>query len=64
MVEPKKIYCPRCGRKTMVYDGRSTINPIAKCRKCKKLVIYDIEKDSVTMKDMPKRDCSSGMRFY
>lgn len=64
MAEAKKIYCPRCHRAVATYDGRSTINPIAKCRKCQKLVVYDIEKDSVTMKKMPKRVCSSGMRFY
>lgn len=64
MENPKKIYCPRCKRKTMEYDGRSTINPIAKCRKCQKLVVYDIEKDEVYIKDVPKRDQASGMRFY
>lgn len=63
MAEPKTIYCPRCGRATCHYDGRQTINPIGKCKKCHKLVVYDIEKDEVVMKNIPKRDCSSGMRF-
>lgn len=63
MAETKTIYCPRCGHKATIYDGRSSINPIAKCRKCKKLVIYDIAKDEAKLKDVPQRDCSSGMRF-
>lgn len=64
MAEAKTIYCPRCKRKVATYDGKGEINKIAKCKKCKKLVVYNIEKDEVTMKDIPERECSSGMRFY
>lgn len=64
MAESKTIYCPRCGRKAAFYDGRTTINPIARCRKCNKLVIYNVAKGAVTMKAVPERNCSSGMRFY
>lgn len=60
----KTIYCPKCGRKAMHYDGRSKINPVAKCKKCKKLVVYNIENDSAVLKDVPKRTQASGVRFY
>lgn len=64
MAEAKTIYCPRCGRKVATYDGRSKINPTAKCGKCKKLVVYNIEKDKAVLKEVPNRTQSSGMRFY
>lgn len=64
MAEQKTIYCPRCGRKSATYDGRSTINTIGKCKKCKKLVIYDIETEKVYTKAIPIRGQSSGARFW
>lgn len=64
MGEAKTIYCPLCNRKVMHHDGKGTINLMAECRKCERLVVYDIEKDEVLVKAVPHRTTSSGMRFY
>ena len=64
MAEPKTIYCPKCGRKVATWDGRSTINISAKCKKCSKLVVYDVENEKSEIKAIPQRLTSSGMRFY
>lgn len=64
MARAKTIYCPNCGRVACHYDGRQTINPVGRCKKCKKLVIYDIEKDEAILKSIPKRNQASGMQFY
>lgn len=60
----KTIYCPKCKRKVFSYDGRGSINIRGKCKKCKRLVLYSIEADEVTMHDLPKRTCSSGVTIY
>lgn len=62
--EPITIICPQCLRKVGTYDGRSKINPVAKCKNCKKLVIYDIETGKFELKPIPERTQGSGMRFY
>ena len=64
MAEPKTIYCPKCGRKVATWDGRSTINISVKCKKCNKLVVYDVYSEKSEIKDIPQRETSSGMRFY
>lgn len=64
MAEPKTIYCPRCGRKVATWDGRSTMNISVKCKKCNKLVVYDVENEKVEIKNIPQRTTSSGMIFY
>lgn len=64
MAGPKTIYCPRCGRKVTTWDGRSTNNISVKCKKCNKLVIYDVENEKSEIKAIPQRLTSSGMRFY
>lgn len=64
MAEPKTIYCPKCGRKVATWDGRSTINISVKCKKCNKLVVYDVENEKVEIKEIPQRATSSGKRFY
>lgn len=64
MAEPKTIYCPNCFRKVATYDGRSTMNINVNCKKCRKRIIYYSVKDIVEIKDIPKRETSSGMRFY
>lgn len=64
MKEKKKIFCPSCHRAVAIYDGKQTINPIAKCKKCKKLVVYEIDSEETIIKDLPERSQSSGMRFY
>ena len=64
MAEQKTIYCPKCGRKVATWDGWSTINILVKCKKCNKLVVYDVESKEVKIKAIPQRTTSSGMRFY
>lgn len=64
MAEPKTIYCPNCGRKVGTYDGQSTINFMANCRKCNKRVVYNVDIEKTEIKDIPPRNCSSGMTFY
>lgn len=64
MSEKKTIYCPYCGRRVAQYDGRSSINVIANCRKCKLRVVYDVDKKETIAKKIPARACSSGMTFY
>ena len=50
MAEPKTIYCPKCGRKVATWDGRSTNNISVKCKKCNKLIVYDVESEEVKIK--------------
>lgn len=57
------IRCPICGRYVGQYDGRSTTNYIARCNKCRKRVIYHIGTGETEVKNIPKRNCSSGMTF-
>ena len=64
MSEPKTIYCSKCGRKVATLDGRSTINISVRCKKCDKLVVYDVENEKTRIKEIPQRETSSGMRFY
>lgn len=60
---PREIYCPSCQRYLGRYDGRGTINPIINCRKCRKQVIFDIATRDLIVKDIPRRESSSGMTF-
>ena len=64
MAEQKTIYCPRCGRKVTTLDCRSANNISVKCKKCNKLVVYDVENEKVEIKNIPQRTTSSGMIFY
>lgn len=64
MAEPKTIYCPMCKRRVTQWDGKSTINPLAKCRKCDVMVIYDIQNENTKITDKPVRNQSSGLTFY
>lgn len=59
----KTIYCPACGRKVATWDGKSKINKIARCRKCNKKVIYDIENQETRLEKLPERQSSSGVVF-
>lgn len=61
--QPKEIFCPSCGCAAGTYDGRSTIDKIAKCQKCNKMVIYRVSTGKTENKPMQKRNCSSGMAF-
>ena len=60
----KTIYCLRCGRKVATYDGKSTIDKIADCKKCHKRVIYRVATGETELKDIPVRATSSGKTFY
>ena len=64
MAEPKIIYCPRCNRRVAQWDGRSSINVIANCRKCNKRIVYHVDTMETEVKDIPPRVSSSGMTFY
>ena len=64
MAESKIIYCPKCGRKVATWYGRSTNNILIKCKKCNKLVVYNVENENAEIKEIPQRVASSGMRFY
>lgn len=64
MDNKKIIYCPKCGRKAGVYDGKSALNVRVKCRKCNKLVVYNVETQEVSQEKMPLRTTGSGLRFY
>lgn len=59
----KEIFCPSCNQRVATYDGRSTMNVIVKCRNCNKRVVYHIDTWETEIKDIPKRNCSSGMTF-
>lgn len=61
--KPVKILCPQCNSRVGTYDGRSTINHITRCNKCRKQIIYHIDTREIEIKDIPKRNCSSGMTF-
>ena len=63
MAEQKTIYCPRCGRKVGTWDGKSTMNPFFRCKKCKKQVVYHIDSGVSEIKKLPQRNTSSGMSF-
>lgn len=63
MAEQKTIYCTQCGRKVATYDGKSKINVIARCKKCRKRVVYHVDTGETEIKPIPQRKCSSGMTF-
>ena len=62
--EAKTIYCPRCGRKVGTYDGKSTVHKIVKCKKCNKLVVYNVDTGKIKVTNIPERNCSSGIIKY
>lgn len=63
MTEPKTIYCPRCGRKVAVWDGRSSMNISVSCQKCRKRVVYHVDTGNTELKKIVQRTTSSGMTF-
>lgn len=64
MANPKTIYCPSCGRRVATYDGRSTMNVVAKCKKCQKRIVYYADTGETELKSIPQRATGSGMTFY
>lgn len=61
--KPAKIFCPQCNSHVGTWDGRSTSNYITRCSKCRKRVVYRIDTGEIEVKDIPRRNCSSGMTF-
>lgn len=61
--KPVKIFCPKCKGYVGTYDGRSTMNHIARCNKCRKRIVYHIDTGETEVKNIPKRNCSSGITF-
>lgn len=64
MADVKIIYCPTCRRRVASWDGKSVANPIGKCKKCNKIVIFDVEKQEIKTNKVPQRNTASGMTFY
>ncbi len=63
-MERKNINCPACGDKVATWDGRSSMNVIANCKKCRKRIVYHVDTGETDIKDIPPRSTSSGMQFY
>lgn len=60
-MESKIIYCPKCGRRVATWDGRSKINIVVNCRNCYKRIVYNVDSGETKIKDIDKRNTSSGM---
>lgn len=63
-MEKTKIYCPRCGRKVITHDGKSSISLSCKCKKCDVLVTFNPIDRSIKIRKIPERLTASGLRFY
>lgn len=59
----KTIYCPKCGRKVGMYDGKSRIDQRYICKKCDKRIVYRVQTGKVEKKERAIRTTSSGMVF-
>lgn len=64
MAEPKIIYCPKCGRRVMNWDGKASIDMAANCKNCHKRIVFYPINQVLEIKDIPARAQSSGKRFY
>lgn len=64
MAKPKTIYCPKCYRRVAEWDGRSTIDVVARCNKCRKRIVYRIDSKKTEVKEIPLRNTSSGVTFW
>lgn len=58
------IYCPRCNRQVLTYDGNARSSLSAKCNRCNKLVTYYPMKDETKISNLPERATGSGSRYY
>ena len=63
-MDARVIYCPKCRRKVARWDGKSKINVIVNCKKCKKRIVYHVDKLETEIKNIPQRNLSSGKTFY
>lgn len=57
------IYCPKCKNRVAKYDGKTTIDIIARCQNCMKRVVYHINTGETEIKKLPPREASSGIEF-
>ena len=64
MTEPKTIYCPKCGRRVLSWDGKAKTDISVNCKKCKKRIVFHTSNQVTDIKDIPAREQSSGKRFY
>lgn len=64
MAKPKEIKCPKCKTRVMTYDGKGKIPLKSKCKRCEKLIVFNPNKDSIDVTNVPKRATSSGVMFY
>lgn len=64
MAEPKAIYCPKCGRKVMTYDGRGSIPIDAGCKNCKKRVVYIPASNETKITPIPPRQGANYTRIW
>ena len=60
----REIFCPKCKNKVATYDGKATVNIIARCRKCRKRIIYNVETRETLRVDIPQNLTSSGKMFF
>lgn len=63
MENPQEVFCPLCNRKLGEWDGRASFDQFYKCRECQKRIIFRVDKKTTEYKELPKRNCSSGMNF-
>lgn len=61
-MEEYTLICPKCGRKVLKCNEKRTV--VIKCRSCNRLLEFDMKNGKTHVKREPKRNCSSGMRFY
>lgn len=63
MPKARIINCPNCKVAVAKYDGKSSINVIARCGKCRKRVVYHIDTGETELKEMQSRNSSSGVTY-
>lgn len=56
----RDVLCPKCGKKVATYDGRSTMNVLTRCTKCRKRVIFHVDTKQTTISNIPPSNTSSG----
>lgn len=58
------IQCPKCGALVMKFESDRVPYRTVKCRNCNHLVVHDVLKNKVFVREVPKRTSASGMRLY
>lgn len=60
----QNIRCADCKQIIGAYDGKSTINKLIRCKRCKKYNIFDTKKKKTRIVEAPNRETSGGLTFY